>query len=58
MKTYRNISTLNQLGLEPGEVGERELTSDEEERLLTRGAVEIVSGEPAEPDDIGESEGE
>lgn len=39
----RNISTVDQLGLAPGEVGTRDLTEEEEQRYVARGAIEVAS---------------
>lgn len=49
-KTYKNISGLTQLGIEPGQTGEAELTPDEEHRMINRGAIEVV-GEATESTD-------
>ena len=42
MKTYKNISNVEQLGLAPNEEGERELNYDEELRMIERGALEVI----------------
>lgn len=43
MKTYKNISGVEQLDIPPGETGERELPQDQENRMVARGAIEVVS---------------
>jgi hypothetical protein len=43
VKKYKNISTLEQLGIEPGETGEREMHKDQEDRMVARGAIEVVT---------------
>lgn len=47
-KTYKNISQHDQLGIEPGQTGKREIPQDQEDRMVERGAIEVVSGETAE----------
>jgi hypothetical protein len=42
VKTYKNISTLEQLGIEPGQTGQAEITKDQEDRMVSRGAIEVV----------------
>src|SRR3982751_3318541 len=49
-KNYKNISGVEQLEIPPGETGEREIPQDQEDRMVTRGAIEVVSGETAEPE--------
>jgi hypothetical protein len=47
MKTYKNISDVEQLDIAPGETGEREIPETQETRMVERGAIEVV-GAPAE----------
>lgn len=51
MKTYKNISGLEQLDLAPGKSGQRELTPDEEQRMVARGAIEVVGSSTSKPED-------
>lgn len=52
-KTYKNISTRTQLGIEPGQEGQRDILPEKEARLVERGAIEVV-GETDTPS--GETE--
>ena len=49
MKTYKNITNVEQLDIPPGETGERDIPPDQEERMVERGAIEVVS-EAAKPE--------
>ena len=53
-KTYKNISGFTQFGIGPGETGEAELTQDEEDRAVDRGAIEVVDGSTS-PEESAES---
>lgn len=55
MKTYKNITDVEQLDIEPGQTGDREISSEEEGRMVARGAIEVV-GEPAEETATAEPE--
>ena len=47
-KRYKNISTVTQLDILPGETAERTISEDKEERMVSRGAIEVVSTESEE----------
>jgi hypothetical protein len=42
VKTYKNISQLDQLDIEPGQTGEREISQEQEDRMVARGDIEVV----------------
>jgi hypothetical protein len=44
VKTYKNITNVDQLDIPPGETGQRDLLPDEEARMVDRGAIEVVGG--------------
>lgn len=50
MKTYKNISSVEQLGIEPGQAGEASIPEDQEARMVARGAIEVVETEQKEPE--------
>jgi hypothetical protein len=43
MKTYKNISTVEQLGIDPGQTGQIDIPKDQEDRMVDRGAIEVVT---------------
>ncbi len=49
MKTYKNISPLEQLGIEPGKTGEADIPKEQEIRMIARGSIELVGEAPEEP---------
>jgi hypothetical protein len=62
VKTYKNISDLEQLGIEPGQTGEADIHPDQEARMIARGAIEVVTKTgptaPASPQGSGKPDGE
>jgi hypothetical protein len=46
VKTYKNISRVDQLDIEPGQTGERDIPKDQEDRMVARGSIEVV-GKPS-----------
>lgn len=42
-KTYKNISNVEQLGIEPGQTGKADIPEDQEQRMVAREAIEVVS---------------
>lgn len=41
-RTIKNISQRAQLGVEPGQEGQVEISQDEEDRMVDRGAIEVI----------------
>lgn len=56
MKTYKNISNVEQLGLAPNEEGERQLNHDEELRMIDRRAIEVTKDPEADARAAAEAE--
>lgn len=53
MTTYKNISSVTQLDIEPGQTGERDIPKDQEDRMVERGAIEVVgSGSASTTDEV------
>jgi hypothetical protein len=51
MKTYKNIGKVENLGIAPGETGDRDISEAQEKRMIDRKAIEVVTsggGTPAE----------
>lgn len=55
MKTYKNISPVEQLGIQPGETGEADIPLDQEQRMVARDSIEVV-GDAAPATDPEETE--
>lgn len=57
-KEYKNISSVEQLGIEPGQTGKADIPEDQEHRMVAREAVEVVttkSNTPQEGNQTSES---
>lgn len=56
MKTYKNNSPLEQLGIAPGQTGQADIPQEQEERMVERGSIEVVS-DTSKSDTPAEGEG-
>lgn len=54
MTTYKNVSPVEQLGLQPGETGEVDISKDQEQRMVERGAIEVVGAHTHTPKEEGD----
>lgn len=51
VKRYKNISTVEQLDIAPGQTGEADIPEAQEFRMVARGAIEVVEPAP-EPEEV------
>ena len=57
-KTYENVSPVEQLGIAPGETGEADISEDQEQRMVERGAIKVVGGSHTHKDTTEQEESE